>query len=356
VAIVENSGSWFDPKRLSTVVWNDEPLQFPGLPSDARLTRRFERSGTFGVEVRSFSGQGGPDFTYTLKIEPGFGDPPSLRPKESPSWEERSFVRPLHLDRGAALLARWGVSRSSTPPLAFEGRLLRPAETHRFPLQADGPDKIALEIETPEGTLPRFNPVVRLLDKSGGEIATNVYTKLNNNGLYMMKMIQAKTILTLPAAGEYTIEMRDITTDIIADDFAYRLLVRPQVPHIGKVEALPDRVNLTVGQTKSITVNLDYEEGFSGLVFAEVEGLPPGVSATVGLAKPVDRPPLPNGGRLERYFPDPYTATISLTAAEDAPLSEGPVPLRVSLRTSKASGEPMFVREVPLMVIARSAS
>ena len=69
--------------------------------------------------------------------------------------------------------------------------------------------------------MPRFNPILRVLEPGGAEIVTNVHTKLNNNGLYMMKMIQAKTTVSLRNPGEYILEIRDITTDCSGDDFAY---------------------------------------------------------------------------------------------------------------------------------------
>lgn len=358
LALVERSPSWFNPARWNLLIENDEPLHYPGLANGARITWAFSEPGEYAVEIRSFSGQGNPDYTYVLKIDRGFGEPPSFRPLAGAGWQERSFVRSLNLDREAALLARGGRRVSSIPLRLFEGRLRQAAECHRFRLPLEAPSRIAIEIETPEATLPRFNPVLRLLDPDGSEIATNVYTKLNNNGLYMMKMIQAKTILEVPRAGEYALEIRDVTTDVIADDFAYRVLVRPQIAHIGKAEIVPELVNIRVGESKTLTVNLDYEEGFSGLVFAEVDGLPAGVTATVGLAKPVDKPPLPNGGRVERYFPEPFAAAIVFTAADDAPASERPVPVRIQLRTAsgRLSGTPIPVREIPLMIVGRGGT
>ena len=38
----------------------------------------------------------------------------------------------------------------------------------------------------------------------GTRSTESVYTKLNNNSLYMMKMIEAKTTVSLKVPGEYT--------------------------------------------------------------------------------------------------------------------------------------------------------
>ena len=100
-----------------------------------------------------------------------------------------------------------------TAPGIVQGRLKKAAEVHRIKLRVDKPQDLAFEIETPAATMPRFNPIVRVLEPGGAEVVTNVHTKLNNNGLYMMKMIQAKTTVSLRNPGEYIFEIRDITTD-----------------------------------------------------------------------------------------------------------------------------------------------
>ncbi|PYT21437.1 MAG: hypothetical protein DMG57_38635 [Acidobacteria bacterium] len=75
-------------------------------------------------------------------------------------------------------------------------------------------------------------------------MVTNVHTQLNNCGGYMMKTIQPKTVVSLQATGDYSLEIHDITADIAATNFAYRVLIRPQIPHIGKVELEQERINL----------------------------------------------------------------------------------------------------------------
>ena len=107
-----------------------------------------------------------------------------------------------------------------TLPGVVEGCIGQPGEADVIRVKIEKAQDIAFEIETPEATLPRFNPVVRLLEPGGREIATDVYTKLNNNGLYMMKMIRAKTTLSIGAPGEYTMQIRDITTDCARAGFS----------------------------------------------------------------------------------------------------------------------------------------
>ena len=71
LSIYDSEGSWFDPKRLKRIAYNDEPMWVFGRPTDAHLTHRFAKSGTYALRVEAFAGQGGPDYSYQLKIAPG---------------------------------------------------------------------------------------------------------------------------------------------------------------------------------------------------------------------------------------------------------------------------------------------
>ena len=245
-----------------------------------------------------------------------------------------------------------------TAPGVIEGRIDQPGVAHRIRLKIEKPQNLAIEIETPEATLPRFNPVVRVLEPGGHEIAGDVYTKLNNNGLYMMKMIEAKTTVSLHSPGEYTLQIRDITTDSAGPDFLYRVLVRPQVPHVGNVEVVEDHVNLAAGSSKPLTVLVDREEGFNGYVTVAVEGLPAGVTAVAALENPLDQPPLPNGGKLERYVARQQRTAMMLVASPDAAPTEMPARARVVVRVVGEGRmlDPIAVKEIPLMVVARRTS
>lgn len=377
ITIARKTGSWFDPDRINPIASNDEPLFFPGLSTDARLVHRFEKAGDYLIQIGSFSGQGGPDYSYELKVTPGETPAPILHPNLTESWEERQFTRRISPDWTTKVAARGAEDPSPksaetfravpegaaevpafVPPGLVDGNIAHAGEAHVIHMNLEKAQDLAIEIETPEATLPRFNPVVRLMEPGGQEVVTNVYTKLNNNGLYMMKMIQAKTAFSLAAPGMYTLQIRDITTDRGAADFHYRVLVRPQIPHIGRLTCSADHINLHAGETRTLTVTLDREEDFGGAVALAVENLPPGVTAAPAMEKPADRPPLPNGGKLERYISKPQTASLLLVAAPDAPLSDQPVSLRVVARpvVKGQLKDAIPVGDVPMMVIARRPS
>jgi hypothetical protein len=89
-----------------------------------------------------------------------------------------------------------------------------------------------------------------------------------------------------------------------------------------------------------------------------VEGLPAGVTAVAALDNPIEKPPLPNGGKLERYVAKEQTMALMLIAAADAPLVEMPSRARVVVRVvgKGASLDPIAVKEIPVMVVAGGKS
>lgn len=376
LAIYVRSGSWFDEARMNRLASNDEPLHFPGLSSDASLTWRFEKAGRYAVVVSGFAGQGGPDAAYVLRAQRGTLPDPLLHPVPGKWWEERQFTRTLGARWLSDVAARaadsnapgqvemWdavSATASELPVVAvpglIRGRIDAPARTQAVSLRIEKPEHLVIEVETPRATMPRFNPVVRLLDASGHEMVTNVYTKRNNNGLYMMKMIQAKSTVVLRSPGVYRLEVRDITTDCAGEDFEFKVLVRRAVPHIGKVVVNENQVNLRPQSVAEVHVTADREEDFAGTVAFEVEGLPAGVSLLSGIANPVEKPPLPNGGRVERYTPRTQSSVLLLSAAGDAPATPQPVTIRIFARpvTDARLGSRLLVREMLLFVVSGSS-
>jgi hypothetical protein len=377
ISIHESSGSWFNPKRLNRVAFNDEPLHFPGLSPNPRLVYTFSRAGAFCVKIGAFSGQGGPDHVYELRITPGTTPVPALHPKPNPTWAERDFTRSLSTDWLQRVAGRSGAPLEITAPELYsavsvdagtipvmsvpgiiQGRLTKPAEVHTIRLRIDKAQDIAFEIETPEATMPRFNPVVRLLEPGGAEIVTNVQTKLNNNGLYMMKMIQAKTTVSLRNPGEFVIQIRDITTDCAGDDFVYRVLVRPQIPHLGRINIADDVLNIHAGKTKPLTITIEREEDFGAPLTFSIEGLPQGLSAVPGISEIEEKPLLFNGGKMERYTPKTQKAVLLVAADGSAPPTTEPVVIRVLARpfVNGTLGDPIPVKDIALFVLPRSSS
>ncbi|MBL8231754.1 MAG: hypothetical protein JNL98_24875, partial [Bryobacterales bacterium] len=246
LTILEAGASWFDPQRLKRVAYNDEPVFVFGRITDAHLTHRFARTGTFWLRVEAFAGQGGADYSYQLRIMPG--ERPQELPPAEDAWQERSFSRKVSSDRLSALAMRGGVNHPRTPietyratpvppadapkfqiPGNLQGVIAKPGETHRARFTLDGPKDIAIEVETPSSAPPFFNPLIRLLNSANEEVATNVLVGKGACSGAMTKSLQSKVIIPLREAGEYTLEVRDLTADHAGPTFEYRVQIRPQL-------------------------------------------------------------------------------------------------------------------------------
>jgi hypothetical protein len=372
LSLFEASGSWFDPKRVNRIAANDEPLWVIGQLTDAYLVHKFEKAGRYLMRIEAFSGQGGPDYGYQLKILDG--EAPQDRQPASRTWDERTFPRSLSADRLNELADRGGkpkkeksiesyraaAAAGSDAPLfkipgTLEGSLTHPGEAHRARFHLDSPQDIAIEIETPSAAPPLFNPIVRLLDAAGEEIATNIFVGRGACNGEMNKSIQAKTLLPLRDPGDYTVEIRDTTSSLAEPDFRYRVQVRPQIPHIGRVRIDEDHINLAPGEAKTVRVTFDREEGYTGAVAVIAESLPEGVQALAGADFEPDKDPPRFTGKRERYTPRTERVVVVFTANADALVTKQPQMTRLAVRPV-AGGKPGAVvetKQFPLMVVAK---
>ena len=151
--LYEPTGSWFDPQRITRLEVRDETGPGPGTHRWAtshflpRLIRRFDRKGRYLAEVGTLEGQGGPDYSYQLRViptparnsganhgrfpgEPAHGLGPVV-------WQERDFSRRIDRDHLSRLWSR--AIRVSEP--AQEGKTAvgakdsaRPEKSNRSPL------------------------------------------------------------------------------------------------------------------------------------------------------------------------------------------------------------------------------
>lgn len=374
ITLYEKSGSWFDPNRLNRLAFNDEPLIFPGMSRNAVLIHRFQRAGTYCVRIQGQTGQGGSDSFYELQIRKEKPSIQPLRPVMSASadWEEWELTRAIGSDWMTQLANRSSVvspppqmetyravekGSSDIPvmkiPGVVEGVIGKAGEQHVLKINVDKAQDMVIEVETPAATTPVFNPIVRLMEPGGTEIIGNVYTRLNNNNLGMMKSLKAKATFSLVAPGLYTLDIRELNTDHAGENFKYRVLIRPQIPHVGKLKVQQERVNLPSGGTRPLSIRLEREEGYQGTVVLQVEDLPTGVTAFTGVEDPNERPVLPNAGKLERYQPRVQATSLVLSAAENTLGFSDPKIIRVVARPIRDGqlGQVIASKEVLLMVV-----
>lgn len=432
--LYEPTGSWFDPRRIKRLEVRDETGPGPGshqwvtshfLP---RLIRRFDRKGRYLAEVGTLEGQGGPDFSYQLRVVPAQARNSGANRRRFPGqpahgaspvvWRERDFSRRIDRDHLARLWSRAvrvpepgqqgktavSAEDSASPeesnrsplaetidpsntlrlpspireeepndwasraaklsiPMTVEGAIQHPGDVDIFRFKAGAGQALAFEIETPETLPPFFNPHLVVVDGAGTELVSNIYREVAGVGDDWIKSIKAKTVYTFEQAGEYFLQIRDLTSRRAAPHFRYRVLVRPQVPHLGEVAVkmgrgeVVDHVNLRSGETRKLSVVTEPEEGFDGEIALALENLPAGVQALAAATTTVNPRLLETGnGRgamhKERFFPPRHLATIVLVAGRDAPATPMPQRIRLTARpiVDGKIGKALAVQEILLMI------
>ena len=381
----------------------------------ARLKHRFTKSGRYLVAVKAYDDRGGPGFVYQLRIaSPPLQEMASdnrawpLAHPVSDQWKERRFNRPLSATHLAELSKRTvlmepeaqkiggkagsGVagdvgddgyavpttsqfdplepvntypggrdpegSQDHVPmvelPATLEGTIDRPGKTDYFRLKVEAGQGLAVEVRTPREGVPRFSPWVKVLDGQGEVLFSSVYNRVEGNNVQLFRYLEPKMVYRFEQDGEYTLQIRDLTSRYSGSQFSYSIMIRPQIPHIGELELDVERVNLSPGEAKRLTVTADREEGFAGEIALSVENLPSGVEAYPTAVLESYRPPPFDEGQKKVFRPEAQKVSITLIADEGASTTRLPRFLRVKARpvVNGVPGPEIAVGEVPLMVVA----
>ena len=406
LTLYEPTGSWFDKERTSRLAYNDDPSSYhvSRLP---QLIYRFRKKGRYLVGVGAFLGGGSPHFSYQLRISdssaPTFAELDRNGRKRVPApWNERAFRRPVGAGRLALLESRSagsngtgadgpltngaasshgepvqpgangrgsqasivlvkeqengereGTTLSISVPGIAEGTIDRPGDVDRYAFKAERGQQVAFEVETPRVGPPQFNPRFGILDEEGRELFSNVYKRLGRQLTFYLKTVEPKTLYTFERSGEYSLLVGDLTRRFGNAGFRYRLLLRPQIPHVGEVRTDTDRLNLVAGQAGKIIVTTDQEEGFSGDIALVLEGLPEGVEFFPGTEVKAYQGPVPEDRMRLRFSPRSESVTILLLAGAAAPATSLPVKLRLLARpiSDEGPGPGLLIQEIPTMVV-----
>ena len=398
-------------------------IMYPTFHRLPRLVHRFEREGWYLAEVSSAisiengirHGTGGPDYCYQLRITREGGESGEERCEWTPrvfahgvshQWREREFSRELKPDHLERLESRSGAARESgasvtngseregdgperkklssvreqepnesvtqaleiAVPAVIEGTIERPGDVDYYRFDVTEDQSLAFEIETPDAGPPHFNPHLEILGDDEGEVLSNIFRKVGGDGDDWLKSIEPKTLYTFDQAGSYYLRVRDLTTRYGTPRFNYRILLRPQVPHVGDVEieeqantpliesianVSVNRINLVRGKARKFTVTAGREEGYQGDIAILLENLPPGTRAIP--AVDVDQVKGPAFARLDedRFAPTQQKVNIVLLASEDAPLTDHPRWIRLTAQpvARRTLGKPIVFDELPLMVV-----
>ena len=402
--LYDPTGSWFDPHKLTALAFHSEIVESV-TPISSPLIYRFNKAGRYVIELGSERHKGSTDYGYQLRIVPsveqyqGYGGPVAM--------VARSFVRPLTVDRLLMLSSRAVVADTSslvanqslntireqesdddsdkamelTIPTLVEGAIAYPGDIDRFTLSVDADQRLAFEIETSDAAPPHFNPRLEITDLEGRSILTNIHrVNMPKSGRWDLKRLEAKIIQGFEQGGEYRLELRDVTSRVGNPECRYRLLIRPQVPHVGEVQIAtlkrgfedkridPLRINLVPGEAKTLTVETPIEEIAADVVEAGgsrrftsgvgelallVENLPPGVRAYPGGFIENTRDDGMETVKAYNLLPDTHKATIVLEADQEAPATTLPHVIRVVVRSLSEGrpGERINGGGLPVMVV-----
>ena len=434
VRIYEPHESWFRTEQARPLILEGPKLSWEPITTrspwfDRRdflahfvlypgLKHRFEKAGRYLVSVEAFLGRAA-NHDYQLRIAPvGAGSRHSVGSFAQPAhpdpsdWLERdaSTLRQLgsfrrRLDEGwlEQLRARTidvepeekqqepatfrsfsekepnqlptQIQALSIPGLA-EGQIDAPGDIDRFQIQTRPGQALAFEIETPHLKPPHFSPWLKVLNAQGEVVLQNIFREYGGNGIDPNRYLERKTVHTFQEGGKYTLLIRDATDTASGDGYAYRLLVRPQIPHIGRLEVslgvfsvssqlieMTDRLNMRPGETQKLTLVADLEEGFSGEVSVQVENLPAGMRTYAStpaswshlLVQGIQyRPPGVHLMDPSSHRPRRQAVTLILEAGAEVEPTSLPRFLKITARpmVAGALGAPLSAGRIPLMVLA----
>ena len=434
IRLYEPYQSWFGTDRARPLVLKGprlswEPIRVRSTSFDRRdfvtqfvlyplLEHRFEKAGRYLLSVGTFLGRSW-DNSYQLRVGPArnetvsrrvigaFGQPAHADPAD---WLERdsttlrqfgSFYRRLGDDRLAELKTRSVTASSSgsdaSPTMAStrdqepndsaeaaqelplpsfaEGRIDFPGDVDRFRFRVGAGQSVAIEVETPRLAPPHFSPWLKVLDAKGEVVTHNIYREYGGNGIDPNKTIERKTLHTFDKEGDYWLLVRDVTDHAWGDEYQYRILIRPQVPHLGRMEVslgvfsvssqlieMTDRLNLKPGESRRLTLVADLEEGFDGEVLVEVDGLPAGMRVQAStpaswsglLVQGIQYRP-PGEHIVDPKSHRPKRKAVTLVLQADPQVQPTPLPrfLRIRARPMSANrtGPPLMAGRIPLLIL-----
>jgi len=432
LALYQIQGSWFDGSRAVRLAFTDQ-IQGdlvvintdPREKSGTRLNLRYQasRAGRYYLEVGSLFGRGAADQIYQLRV---VSTERAVRaPDNETDWRERVFTRKLEPDwlrtlwsravepkpeadttqRASAVQPAEGESEpiaepatkvhvptktdfdvlTETEPNAeyveaqeiaipalLEGSIDPSNDIDTYKFKVSRGQRLAFEIETPKTTSPQFNPLFSVLDPKGVEVLSNLQRAPEYKSITtpFLKSLNAKVIGTFEQEGEYYLRIQDITSRKGDPSFCYRILVRPQIAHVGEIDLEtrtrgledgkqdPSRLNLVVGEARKVTLITEHEEGFfspSNMVSIHPEGLPEGVEAFAAASNYSIESRVKEGAvfKEESFLPKKQNITIVLQARADAPITRMPVNIRFFAQpiVDGKVGPRLPIKDIPLMVV-----
>jgi hypothetical protein len=164
-----------------------------------------------------------------------------------------------------------------TSPVALSGRIDPPGDQDVFRLSLRKDDKRVIRVESRALGRP-LDPTLRIVDAQGKILSESDDTGRNDRDL--------ERSFTAPADGEYRLVVRDLNGRG-GPRFAYLLSVLELRPDFA-LSLASDRFDLVPGKMTKITVAVQRKDGLAEPIEIVALSLPPGITASPVISKPVD--------------------------------------------------------------------
>lgn len=202
-----------------------------------------------------------------------------------------------------------------TLPVGIQGIVAAASDVDHFAFDAKKGQVFSFEVVARRAGSP-LDGHLRLLDAAGKPLQSNDDLR-EGKRTFPDPRIESWTV---PADGRYVLELRDLNLRG-GDDFVYLLKAAASLPEF-QLFADTDKTLLTPGTAGVIYVRAERRHGFDGEIGLEIDGLPPGVTATPG-----------------RILPAPHVdGCLVLAAAVDAKPAAANVRLRGVATVKSADG------------------
>jgi hypothetical protein len=205
-------------------------------------------------------------------------------------------------------------------PCGISGRIGREGEADCYSFEARAGERFTFAVLAREQQ-SALDSVVRVLNDKGQSLAENDDAQ--------DRYVHADSLLenwTAPAAGHYTVEVRDLHGRG-GPEFVYFLKVLRSEPYF-TLELDTDKTLLAPGTAAVIFARVTRRSAFSGEVRLAVEGLPPGVTATCGRILATGK----DGCIILQAAPDAKPTAVNLRVTGSAPGPDGKGELRATAR------------------------
>ncbi|MCW3052568.1 MAG: Bacterial pre-peptidase C-terminal domain [Chthonomonadales bacterium] len=276
--------------------------------SDPRFVYRFDKAGKYFLTVRDSEYNGGPNYTYRLRVGKmaflaGYsprGERPGHQVQlalEGTNLTERQasvsipadaapgmYWAEVNADKGGPMIVPLMVE---SEPVLDAGQRETPQALPALPAAVDGVfgktsrSRFTFHASANAAYLfdllgrrigSRIDGQVRVLNAAGKEIA------INDDAPDLGK--DARLAFTAPAEGDYTVEVSNVE-EVLGSDCYYRLKASRVQPDF-QLSIATDSLTVPTGGTISLPVTLERIGGFQDAVEVKAEGLPEGVTARTG--------------------------------------------------------------------------